>query len=716
MMLEVALVLSLIAGAPSWQTLTNSNYINDILAVDSMLVLATKGGVVLLDPAELQVECVFVNTDGLPANDCLAAAADGVGNIWFGTDGGGLAVVPRQSFSARVYLANLQVELPEKISALTWDGDRLLVGTDRGLYVVLVRGTPLDFTDDAISYYSTATHPELLSDRVLSLAVQDGYWIGTNQGVTSVDRDFTEWTGFRSPLGDSVKSIAFWYDSLVVATERGVAIHQSGAFRPVLTFPQPRGVHDLIVSAPYAYLATDAGVYRGDGMSPDRFSLVLEADARALGAGDTLWVGLGGNELTGDGLAYSTDGSSWFRYQTPGIASNQVSSSAFNPVTGVLHVCHYLTGWGFRSVTELTADGGTAVRESPLINPIDVSCDSRGCVWYAHFASDGGLSVYDPGADTWGTVQWGPWSGWNVIDALGIDASDTKWVYNGQGVVVAIDSLGRQVVFDIPGLAPPPRGGFDFAFDSKGIAWLGLTVGLVMIDTKGTLEDQTDDRYSVITNGLPSSEVRSVAVDAEDNVWLATPQGGAVWNGSSVRTYTVGNSGILDNSVYRVRADPSGRIWFLCQGGVSVLDRVSGSWTNYTPQYRGLIKSTEGLTDFYTSLGVATERGIVAVGTQRGLSLLNVTPVPDTGIDSGIRVYPNPCILGENERIRIAGLPEQARVEIRTLTGALVARLAVNQGRREAVWRPGDVATGIYLVSVFGTKGIRVERVAVIGR
>lgn len=701
------------AGAAEWRSFTNVNHIRGMGRRDSLLVLATKGGLVFLDPGRAGVKRALVNTDGLPVNDCITALFDSSGNCWVGTDGGGLAVVPAESSFALSYRPN---ELPSRVSALVWDGDRLLAGTDQGVYVVETRGTPLDFSDDGIRRYSVASRRELLSDRVLSLAVRGDYWFGTNQGLTRAGRDLASWTGYRRPLGDSVSGLDFWRDTLVVATEQGLAVLDSSGFRPVLRFSRPRRVSDLAVSGDDIYVATDTGLFRGYRMSPESFDLVLRADARTVWAGETLWIGMGGNAQAGQGLAFSTTGQSWSYVSLPCIASSQVSALAFNPVTGQLHTCHYLTYWGLRSVTEISDEGNIVVRYTSLINPIEVSCDSRGRVWYAHFASDGGLCVYDPGADTWGTVQWGPWSGWNVIDAFGIDANDTKWVYNGEGVVVAIDSVGQQVVFDIPGLVPPPRGGFDFAFDSRGRVWLGLTVGLVMIDTKGTLYDRGDDDYSIMVNGLPSTEVRSVAVDLEDNVWAATPRGAAMWNGSGFRTYTVENSGILDNNVYRVRTDRSGMVWFLCQSGLSLFDPISGRWTAYTAQNSGLVKSVEGMTDFYTALEIGQDQGVVAVGTQYGLSLFRPGLVEDSTQVPAVLVYPNPCVLGVNDWVVVSGLPQDARVEVRSIAGKLIRHLVVDQGKRRAVWKPGDAASGVYLIQVFGGSGVRVERVAVVGR
>ena len=700
-------------GAATWQTYTNANFVNCIAGTDSAFWIGTNGGLVLLDPVNLRTTAHYVNTDGLPSNRCLAVALDSSGNCWVGTDGGGLAVLPTDSTRLLSYRPG---DLPGHISALSWDGGRCLVGTDRGLYTIETRGTPLDFDDDSLRQFTVTARRELLSDRVLSLGVSADYWVGTNLGVSRISKDLAQWTGFRRPFGDSVKAIDFWQDVPLVATEQGIARFDTSGFTPVFALDTTRDVFDLEVAGMGIFFATDTGLFYADSLDTARFQLILNMECHAVRAGESIWAGLGGNPESGWGLRYQITGQSWQAYYVTGLASNQVSSCAYNPTDGKLYICHYLTFWGLREVTEIAQDRSVATRTDVIYNPIQVDCDSRGRVWYSHFTDEGGFSVYDPPSNAWQTIQWGPWSGWNVIDAFAIDRFDTKWVYNGQGVVIAIDSLDQQVQLHIPGLVPPPSGGFDFTFDDRGRTWLGLTVGLVMIDYAGTLHDDSDDHYEIITSGLPSTEVRSVAADRNGRVWVATPQGAAAWSEDGVRVYSVQNSGLLSNNVYRVRVDASSRVWFLCDIGLSVFDQISGRWTNYTAQNSGLIANDQSLTNFYAAIEIDDEHGVAAIGTQRGLSLFSFGVAPDTSGRPGVKVFPNPCVLGANEWVVVSELPEQASVEIRSLTGRTVAQLEVDQGMRRAVWRPGSVAGGIYLVKVDCPKGTRIERVAVVSR
>ncbi len=705
----VGLLISLFiaGGTGGWRAYTNTNFINGIAGTDSVLYLATYGGVAALDilpsPSLLRT---FVNTDGLPTNRCLCIGRDASGNLWVGTDGGGLAVIEPDNGRVWQYRTS---DVALKIRTLTWDGTRVLCGSDQGLYLIETRGTLLDFDDDSIVRFTTTRVPELLSDQILCVGVFDQYWVGTNRGVVAVDRGFQTWTPYARPFGDSVRAVAEWHDSLMIATEAGLAMAEDSSFRPVVAFGEPTEVYQLKVSGPRIYLATQVGLYEGDEADSARFSVILNEDTRALHFADALWVGCGGNELYGSGLRYAFSGQSWNSYYNNCIWSASISDCAVDSA-GSVYLCHYDA-----PVSAIDTTGKVTLHWGVLPRPFQVRIDSRGRVWFAHFAGDGGLSVCDPADGSWQKVQWGASSSWNIIDAFGLDKQDTKWVFNGGATIVAVDSSDQQTVFQVPGLGPPPGGMYEFAFDSHGRAWLGLNVGLVMIDYGGTLSDKSDDSDTILIGGLPSAEVRSVAVDGQDNVWVATSSGAAVWNGASFQAFSVANSGILANNVYRVRVDASDRIWLLTESGLSIYDQVARNWTSFTPQNSGLIANVQGSVLFYSAMALSDVLGLGLIGTRGGLSIYDYAVKPESTAEH-LRVYPNPCVLGVHTGVVIDGLPYDAtKVEVRTLAGRRVAELPVETARHQAVWRPRGQASGLYLMVVSTPRGVRVERVAVVG-
>lgn len=82
-------------------------------------------------------------------------------------------------------------------------------------------------------------------------------------------------------------------------------------------------------------------------------------------------------------------------------------------------------------------------------------------------------------------------------------------------------------------------------------------------------------------DGLPSDDIRDVAVAADGTVWLATSQGVAAFDGT---TFTVHNTtthpGLANNDLQAIAAISTGDIWVGTDFGVSVFD--GSAYTTYT--------------------------------------------------------------------------------------------------------------------------------------
>ncbi|MGQ9678531.1 MAG: hypothetical protein ACUVUD_04545 [bacterium] len=703
MALFVAFFLLNVTG---WQTFTHPKYIFDICGDNISVNLATAGGVVVLDSRfePPLVKRRFVHTDGVGVNRCLAIAKDGAGHLWVGTDGVGLVLIPSDSSWAVSYRT---AELPLRLRAVVVENNKVLVGTDEGMFVIDTRGTPLNFSDDTINHFRVSVVRELLSDQIRAFfAANERYWIGTNRGLSSVDTGLTHWLAYPRPLGDSVLAIGALPDGrIVIGTEAGVGIGDTAGFRPLIEFSSAKTVTDLTVCGEEIYLAAGDTLFKIDTVG-DAIP-VLVSKPRVLWAREKLWVGLGGSEDAGWGLLYQRSGSAWEDVPLGGLAGGFISDCAFGK-DGSVYLGHN-SSWFSR----ILPDGNVRIINSPLPWVVQIRSDSRGRLWFSHFSYQGGLSVYDPEADTWGVVQWGNSSARNVIQAFGLDKKDTKWVYNLAGMVVAIDSTGRQQEFVLPELTPPPDGSYEFAFDTRNRVWLGLTNGLEEFDYHGTLFDLNDDYHTLHTSGLPSLQVRSIAVDHLDRVWVATPQGGAVWDGRAFKVYNTGNSPLISNNLFRVRVDGAGRVWFLSDKGLSIFDPATGRWSSYTPQNSGIIPNPQGLANFYTALDLDDFRGVAGLGSARGFSLFRYALESETTL-AGIRVYPNPCVLGLHSGVVIEGLPADARVQVYTVSGQPVADLTISPGMGRAVWYPGRVASGLYLLVATSSGRVRVEKVALV--
>ncbi len=106
-------------------------------------------------------------------------------------------------------------------------------------------------------------------------------------------------------------------------------------------------------------------------------------------------------------------------------------------------------------------------------------------------------------------------------------------------------------------------------------------------------------------------------------------------------------------------------------------------------------------------------RGIAGVGSARGFSLFSFAPELESTL-VGLKIYPNPCILGVHQGVVVEGLPADARVQVYSISGQPVAQLTTSPGMGRAVWYPRRVASGLYLLVATAKGKFRVEKVALV--
>ncbi|MEO0108155.1 MAG: hypothetical protein ABIK62_03165 [candidate division WOR-3 bacterium] len=711
----------------TWESTTNTNFVNAICNLGDTLFLGTNGG--------LQPFCIkdstflppLTNTEGLTSNLVRCCVTSRAGLVWCGTEGGGLVIVDPKTMTIALYPPD---RLPLSINHLAVTGDTILVGSNNSITVVDTRGTDLDFSDD---HYQNLSG--LANSMIFALCPAGDIWVGTNQGIFRFGRDLTFRHYAMSP-GDSVKAICVKDHSVFFASEAGIAQFDASAesLAPLVVFAEKRCVHALEAFEGTLVWASEYGVER---LGPSGIETMWPGDSRALLSSQDLWVGLGSwlpelgggiVRLRGQGLPNSTF------YRTT-IASNRiVALEAWSGPDGQSHgpyVClSHFTFWGDRALSLRRPDGEWETIADTLINPCLVERDHRGRLWFGHWATyRSGLSVYDPDEETWQVIQWGASDYRNVIAALGIDRLDTRWVFNQTGEIIAIDSTGSQVSFHVPGVTPPPGGSYEFAFDSRDRVWLGTTAGLAMINYAGTLFDQTDDTTAFYSQGLQSTNVQSVALGPDDFVWVATNQGAARLEADAFKLFTTNNSGLLSNNVVRVRIDSWGNVWFLTDQGLCLYDPRRKEWSQLDAN-RGLIPNSTRRTTFYTWLELEEDSRSVVVGTQAGLSRFLFDSQGDTTL-SRVCIQPNPFITGRHKSVTFTNLPADVQITVFDLAGQKVlsssstSDLRVNRTYRVGEWQTGpggflrdqrgrQIGSGSYLVVLRTGSAQRVLGLAVV--
>ena len=223
--------------------------------------------------------------------------------------------------------------------------------------------------------------------------------------------------------------------------------------------------------------------------------------------------------------------------------------------------------------------------------------------------------------------------------------------------------------------------------DKSGNLWFGtLGGGSSKYDGKSFTNFTT-------AQGLASNTILSITEDKSGNLWFGTLGGGAYkYDGNSFTNFTTAQ-GLASNAVYSITEDKSGNLWFGTMEGLSVLEAKTIRNLHKksdTLQPNGLISSTifknfkisDGLPDNYVTNVIQMPNGKIAVGTNLGITLFNLsndgTTLTDIEIYNTNTGYPvkdvnvgQNCMLLDSKGIIWAGTGNEKTGLVRFDYGAL---------------------------------------------
>jgi hypothetical protein len=362
---------------------------------------------------------------------------------------------------------------------------------------------------------------------------------------------------------------------------------------------------------------------------------------------------------------------------------------------------HYPTQtYPFRAISYKKINENWQLLYDTIIDNYIATVDKNNYIWFGHWLLNGGLSRYDPNTDEWNIKHWNGYRG--VIGALGIDGNNIKWTYNQYNTIIALDAVGNEIEFSVPGLSRPEQGGYEFAFDTQNRVWLGSSGGLVMLDYNNTITDQSDDTYRI----FPYQEITSVAVDMRDRVWCTTTSGIILFKDSSFSIFDT-------TKVTRVKSDLWGNIWFLTINSLLKYNIYTKEWGSYNSENSRIIPNVENDDKFFRWLFIDDHRGFLLISTKEGISQFFYKIVAPESL-SEIRIYPNPFIARDHQVITFESLPTNAVIKIYTIDGKFVTELTPNINFAGVRWQPNLLKSGIYLVLIRAGDNTQIAKFAVI--
>lgn len=311
------------------------------------------------------------------------------------------------------------------------------------------------------------------------------------------------------------------------------------------------------------------------------------------------------------------------------------------------------------------------------------------------------------------------------VSGVGFDDDENLWVADalGSSKLKKRTPTGSWSSFDLSGLQTNTAQETNTLFvDRRSTVWLGTRRnGVYIFNENGNRQKAFVSSPNF--GNLPSVNVRSIAVDGNNRVWIGTLSGLVVYNNASgvfddptpnanpivinANEDGFGDRLLGDQTVNSIVVDGADNKWFGTDNGGVIYTNPSGQRTlaNFSPQNSPLPSNR------IVKIAVDTSNGKVFFATSNGIVAFNSNVAPFGDVLGEVYAYPNPA-LRNHETVTVTGrnnttLPNGTNVKILDVSGNLVYETNVVEGQElqggKVVWDKTNlagrkVASGIYIV------------------
>ena len=709
---------SLAAAAPAlaqsdnseWSALTSMQQINGVLATGDWIWAATQGGAMRFDTSSREYTR-FTRLDGLAGNNLLSVTQDARGDLWFGTDGQGLSRL--RADTGEIDPPFLDFE-GLRIDALLAVGDRVYVGTNRGVSVFLIDKEEVKENYRKLGNFTKDTE-------VTSLAIHRGVlWVGTTEGVAFAELDqpnLQDPDSWQSRSGiDRVEDIlAMPNGDILIATIGGVLFYDRIRDSFLLDFVGPP-VTSLGLLRNRAIAAEASGNFfrRNFLFAWERVPGPIITEVQSLSRkANALWMGTsnGLRVIGADEPPASREPAANRFYEMKLLDNGELWVASAPDDQQEAFGLYQLGAEGWSIHNKLTG--------LPTDVLVSLETDSDDRLWVGTWG--GGVSIRD--GDDWlnmthqNSILRGLGSNRDfvAISDIARDAAGNMWLVNVTFGLVVVDGFppGRSILIDNPALGLAAGRDLNKIFIAPGgLKWLSSRQdGFILFDDGGTPFEPEDDVSlridDLYDSRLTSNRVLALLPAADGTLWVGTDNGlhavRGTWSRSTQtfdiegwRTYTTRDL-LPTNEINDLASDADGNIWVATDNGLSQIGSDGDVAFTLTATNSGLIDNR------VKSLLFDDDRGEMWIGTFDGLSRLRIS---SGGVDGELpsitTVYPNPYLTsGGAGELTFAGLPLGASLQIYALDGQLVADVEGVPGRASVTWNGLNeagfiVSSGIY--------------------
>jgi ligand-binding sensor domain-containing protein/serine phosphatase RsbU (regulator of sigma subunit) len=538
----------------------------------------------------------FNKLQGLKHGNVRCLLEDQFGNVWLGTEGGGVSKYDGKSFT---HFTNREGLSNNDVRCMLQDKEGIIwFGTNGGGISKY----------DGKSFENFTTKGGLPHDDILSIAEDQAgnIWFGTNGGGvvrfnpeheengTYHIQKYTEENGLPNNVVWSVlcdQRGNMWFGT----GGSGLAMFNQKRFSYFKTAEGLADEHVITLKEDHAgniWIGTEGG-----GICKLNWNTSVEETPFSF---TTFTKEQGLSENVVRSITEDQYGNLWFGTIGGGVSKYTPTITEETPYGIFVH---------FTSKEGLTNAAVSSILE-----------DRSGNIWFATYG--GGISKYDGKLFTHFTTQEGLSS--NSIWSMISDNKGNLWFGSGGSGVSKYDGKSFTHFTTREGLCHNDVR--SMLEDRAGNLWFGTFGGGVSKYIPADEEKKTGGSFThfSMATGLSGDDIRSIEEDQYGQVWFTTSGGGVtMYDGKSFTQFTT-KQGLSADDVRCVMEDQAGNLWFATSGGgiTKMVQQKNGTASSYTFTH---FTKKEGLTDDFVLCILEDKAGNLWFGTY-GNGIMKMTP------------------------------------------------------------------------------------------
>lgn len=306
------------------------------------------------------------------------------------------------------------------------------------------------------------------------------------------------------------------------------------------------------------------------------------------------------------------------------------------------------------------------------------------------------------------------------VNSPAFDKDGNLWMTNAfvNRAIKVLKANGQWQSYSLEGIAPTVTTGRygPMAIDKNKTKWIpSINDGLIAFN------ENYNNKFIVLNTtigNLPDNDVRCVAIDNRNQLWIGTFSGLRVVsvdkfisdneltaNSIIIQEGDLAQELFYQQTILDIAVDGANRKWVSIADGGVFLVSPNGQQTIYRFDKNNSPLPSNSIND----IEIDSVTGEVFFATDKGMvSFLGTSTKPSDDL-AAVFVYPNPVRPGFLGTVKISGLTDKANVKITDIEGNLVHETTTSGGTIEwdtTAFGKHKVASGVYMVFVVSEDGL----------